>query len=69
MQAFGEFDIANISCPVLAVKAAEDDLLGGQEQQCCSQLTPEVLSRSLLLSFNASRGGALLSMTPAALVS
>ena len=59
LQAFGSFDIADISCPVLAVMATEDDLLGGQEQQFFGQLTPEVQNHSLLLSFNASSGGAL----------
>ena len=59
LQAFGTFDIANITCPVLAVMGTEDVLLGGQEENFCAQLTSEIQPLSLLLTFNASSGGAL----------
>lgn len=59
LQASGNFDTANMSCPVLAVMATEDDLLGGQQAALFWSADPEVHNRSLLLSFNASNGGAL----------
>lgn len=59
LQAFGTYDVANITCPVLAVMTTEAVLLGGQEKEFFAQLSSEVQPLSLLLSFNASSGGAL----------
>ena len=43
----------------MAVRGTEDDVLGGQEQDFFSQLSSQVQNKSLLLTFNASSGGAL----------
>jgi hypothetical protein len=29
-QEFGQYNVSDITCPVVAIKATEDDLLGGQ---------------------------------------
>ncbi|KAK9812128.1 hypothetical protein WJX73_009536 [Symbiochloris irregularis] len=59
VSAFTNPDIANISCPVLTVKGAEDDLLGGQEAAFIAALSPATAVKSKLITFNASSGAAL----------
>ena len=59
LQKFGEYDIANISCPVIGFKGTEDDLLGGQEDDFFDQLSPDTQEISTLITFDDHSGGAL----------
>ena len=59
LQEFVEYDIANITCPVVAMKSTEDDLLGGQEEEWFSMLSPDTQEQSMLITYDAASGGAL----------
>jgi len=59
VQAFGQYNVSDITTPVVAVKGTEDDLLGGQEEDWFSQLSPETQSVSTLITFDETTGGAL----------
>ncbi len=59
LQKFSEYDIANISSPVIGFKGTEDDLLGGQEEDFFSQLSPATQEKSTLITFDDQSGGAL----------
>lgn len=59
LQEFGEYPIDNISCPVIAIKGTEDDLLGGQEDEWFARLSPATQEKSVLIEYGPDSGGAL----------
>ena len=58
-QAFSEYAVENITCPVIAFKGSEDDLLGGQEDEFFDMLSSETQEKSVLIEYIADSGGAL----------
>lgn len=58
-QAFGKYNVANITVPVIGFKSTQDDLLGGQEDTFFAQLNDSTKKKSILLTFDGASGGAL----------
>jgi len=58
-QLFGQYNVSDVTCPVVAMKSTADDLLGGQEDEWFSQLSPSTQDISTLLTFDEATGGAL----------